>query len=529
MTEIPPPLPKTPVPSPWPKLRSSSSAAAAAFVAASAAAEAAAPDVIFGRKDSDGDAAFHDAMPLITVHTEQHRAPDDVVVDDDKGGGAEQEIADASEGNEGAEAAAVENEYAVPLRKPARSQGDAAAQAHSASTEAPRAAMALPSGDVSKRSSPFDRLGAAFSRLLDKDKDGGTKSDKQLQRLSWNPTSNDSLDCGGDQEKSSGERNSLMTRGTNFLRRSFRVKSTADSDSVDESLPPKSPRSPLPALPGDGEFEPKFSLNVSGSRASVFSEELVASLACSSCSRYMQAPIEQCRRGHNVCRHCCARAARNHHRCPAEGCGARLAGLRNRLAEEVAAKLLFPCANAHVGCTRQVPSDELEFHEPRCPFRLYKCLINVATGVPCPWEGRRTELEAHVRDKHYNYYSSQETTKWRWAPNLVVPMRDYQLLSAHGELFWYCAAQDPKQMRLCWFVSLVGPDVQAMRHNFIFRLTSEDGRILEFTCPTLPDYAVPDAVIEGGRCADLSYAQALSMMDDGKILTFSVTITKDDS
>ncbi|GLH17238.1 Probable E3 ubiquitin-protein ligase sinah, partial [Gryllus bimaculatus] len=84
-------------------------------------------------------------------------------------------------------------------------------------------------------------------------------------------------------------------------------------------------------------------------RQSVYNEDLVASLVCAACAHYMVAPIEQCKRGHNICKFCRRRA--HQHRCPV--CSARLSGIRNVVAEDMARKLLFPCVHAHAGCSRQ--------------------------------------------------------------------------------------------------------------------------------------------------------------------------------
>ncbi|GLG99365.1 Protein of unknown function [Gryllus bimaculatus] len=174
-----------------------------------------------------------------------------------------------------------------------------------------------------------------------------------------------------------------------------------------------------------------------------------------------------------------------------------------------------------------VPNDELEFHEPRCPYRVYNCLINVASGVPCKWEGRRVDLEEHVAAMHPRYYSAQETTKWRWSPNLLVKMEDFQLISAFGELFWYCAAQDPERLRVCWFVQHIGYDQDSLKYEFRFAFTDEEkDRRLELACTTLPDYSSVGSIVESGRCLDMSYQQALSFVDEEGTIKFSVTIYK---
>jgi E3 ubiquitin-protein ligase SIAH1 len=119
---------------------------------------------------------------------------------------------------------------------------------------------------------------------------------------------------------------------------------------------------------------------------------IVDLLECPVCLTTMKPPIYQCRSGHSVCGECKERVED----CPT--CRGAFIDTRNRIVEELAYKVRYPCINKFRGCNEKAQHKDMEKHESVCPHRMYHCLVAKDNG--CTWTGPHSDIVAHTEQKH---------------------------------------------------------------------------------------------------------------------------------
>lgn len=115
-------------------------------------------------------------------------------------------------------------------------------------------------------------------------------------------------------------------------------------------------------------------------------ENVIEKLKCSECGSYLScAPIMMKSDGNSVCGRC---------ELPEE----ELPGARNKVYEEVASVVSFPCRYREEGCSKKLPWDNVKQHEEQCDFRIYECPV-IPNGT-CSWTGTHSQLLDHYKDDH---------------------------------------------------------------------------------------------------------------------------------
>ncbi|XP_068082071.1 E3 ubiquitin-protein ligase siah2 isoform X2 [Anabrus simplex] len=196
----------------------------------------------------------------------------------------------------------------------------------------------------------------------------------------------------------------------------------------------------------------------------VAQEELLKEMECPVCYKYMVLVIEECSNGHCICSSC----RKNLSSCPQ--CKAAFSGHRNRLAESMAAKLIFPCQNADVGCSEMTNGSKLLEHQSVCSLRMYNCYI-----PKCEWIGRSYDILDHFKVEHNaNLLNGKENTiVWRNV-NFENSKKAYYLIKVNEALFIYVQEVIQKSNIFAHCVQYIGPKENASDFQYKLELISND-------------------------------------------------------
>ncbi|XP_077288754.1 E3 ubiquitin-protein ligase siah-1-like [Arctopsyche grandis] len=190
---------------------------------------------------------------------------------------------------------------------------------------------------------------------------------------------------------------------------------------------------------------------------------LLKELECTSCNKYMAAPIRQCISGHSMCEKCGDKNA-------CAKCRSVISKVRNIHLENIAFKVKYPCKNLEGGCDSMFTHSELQNHEERCCHRLHTCLLNEGY---CTWTGRITDLKSHSLYAH-----SREKVmpkKSLFICNGFKDITDYvRLVAAYKEVFWFFHVK--RENTAYWAIQYLGPDVKCGNFNFDLKIHHAEDR-----------------------------------------------------
>ncbi|XP_068084163.1 E3 ubiquitin-protein ligase sina-like [Anabrus simplex] len=203
---------------------------------------------------------------------------------------------------------------------------------------------------------------------------------------------------------------------------------------------------------------------ITGSAESQPSVDLLKSLECPVCFKYMTSTIHNCVSGHSICSSCKKKGVST---CPV--CRAGLSSGRNYVAEEMAKHILFPCENKDRDCTVRVLGSEVEQHQLNCPRRFYKC------PMVCTWTGGRDQLTKHYTDQHAGYILNSGVGDWTWQGSFLA-VKYYYLMCVQKELFFWFVSVNPNKRYLTSCVHYIGDAEEATMFTYTATLMSKDGR-----------------------------------------------------
>ncbi|ESQ47280.1 hypothetical protein EUTSA_v10027864mg [Eutrema salsugineum] len=119
-------------------------------------------------------------------------------------------------------------------------------------------------------------------------------------------------------------------------------------------------------------------------------------LDCPICFEAFTIPIFQCDNGHLACSSCCAKLS---DKCPS--CASPIGHIRCRAMESVLESILIPCANAKLGCAKNVSYGKVSTHEKECAFSLCSCPV-----LDCNYTGPYKDLYDHYKFTHRKKWST---------------------------------------------------------------------------------------------------------------------------
>ncbi|PSN32673.1 hypothetical protein C0J52_25928 [Blattella germanica] len=115
-------------------------------------------------------------------------------------------------------------------------------------------------------------------------------------------------------------------------------------------------------------------------------------LKCQRCTNQMRPPFKMCPSGHIACNKCSSKTCQR--------CNENVTAVINTTMEKIALELTYPCLYNEKGCTETKVLTDMAFHENQCEFRPYICPM---FKKECLWTGLRTEIPAHLFEKHMAY------------------------------------------------------------------------------------------------------------------------------
>nr|CAD7601990.1 unnamed protein product [Timema genevievae] len=202
-----------------------------------------------------------------------------------------------------------------------------------------------------------------------------------------------------------------------------------------------------------------------------FRENLLSVLTCPRCKEYLDPPIIICETGHNLCHRC----RPDQQTCTV--CLRPLLDTRNFSLEGIAREVTYPCRYRGQGCRESFPMVDIAVHHGRCHFRVYNCPGRILEK--CRWQGRRAEMETHLRDVHTNIHISFKTVKSSLVSWEITNSECYQDSHHFGyafdEVFLFQKAFDVSQRKLCMAVKCLCPQDRVGRFRYQFRMTKNGG------------------------------------------------------
>lgn len=125
----------------------------------------------------------------------------------------------------------------------------------------------------------------------------------------------------------------------------------------------------------------------------------ISNLKCWLCQKYLSVPpIMTNKKGENICGRC--------HTDPT------LKGtvlFRNKIYEEAAKQLNFPCFNAKEGCNEIIKIGQAKKHEKGCSFDKYCCSHIIQNK--CEWKGPYQKIVSHISSQHPDKLGSNPFVK----------------------------------------------------------------------------------------------------------------------
>jgi E3 ubiquitin-protein ligase SIAH1 len=249
---------------------------------------------------------------------------------------------------------------------------------------------------------------------------------------------------------------------------------------------------------------------------------IVDLLECPVCLRTMKPPMYQCLNGHSVCGECKSRKMG----CPT--CRGKIIDTRNRIVEELAYKVRYPCINKVRGCYENTHLKDMEKHESVCPHRMYHCLVDKDNG--CTWTGKRSDILPHTEEKHNEFI-------YRWDCNLIVDegfnfneqWKFSNIILFRGEIFWYRSELDPLKRMLYEAVQYIGPEENASKYAYKHTLVSPSGdKKWTFQNVVKCETDELENMRDLRECFVMDYDTLKMFAQDGKAFKFTVEMCKEE-
>jgi E3 ubiquitin-protein ligase SIAH1 len=247
---------------------------------------------------------------------------------------------------------------------------------------------------------------------------------------------------------------------------------------------------------------------------------IVELLECPVCVTTMKPPIFQCRSGHSVCSECKPRVAK----CPT--CRRSFTATRNRLAEEFAYKVKYPCKNTVRGCNEKVPLEAMKKHESVCPYRMYHCLVGREDG--CTWTGPRSAILPHTKQKHGKciYRINPHALKFKKF-YLFRKRKVSRIFPFCGEIFLFRSERDPQKRTLCDVMQYIGPEDNASKYAYEHRLVSPSGdQKLTFVNVVKSETDEITNTLEMRKCFVMDYDTLKNFTQKGKAFKYEIKMCK---
>jgi E3 ubiquitin-protein ligase SIAH1 len=241
-------------------------------------------------------------------------------------------------------------------------------------------------------------------------------------------------------------------------------------------------------------------------------------LECPVCMDIMRAPILQCKNGHNICS-VCKLKLRN---CPT--CRAEFIEARSLALEKLSQILRFPCANSKIGCTEKLPIHNIMKHNISCPYRIHKCLL----GLPgsCSWEGRRTDILQHAKEKHEVYAFDSRVDRFSEYEDWKETMEGAVLCTMSEEIFLLRKKRDSNKRKYYEAVQYIGPAENASKYRYKHHLVSPGGhKEMTVECIVRSDTESMEQIIETGECFIMDYDMAKTFIGREGRIGWTVTIS----
>jgi E3 ubiquitin-protein ligase SIAH1 len=249
---------------------------------------------------------------------------------------------------------------------------------------------------------------------------------------------------------------------------------------------------------------------------------IVDLLECPVCLTTMKPPMYQCRSGHSVCGECKERVKH----CPT--CRGAFIDTRNRIAEELANKVRYPCKNTFHGCNEKAYLKDMEKHESVCPHRMYHCLVAKDNG--CTWTGKRSDLLRHTKKKHDKNIVRRQLCKLKHNKLNFFQRYTYsKIFLLRGEIFWLRSDLDPLKRKLYEAVQYIGPAENASKYAYEHRFVSPSGdKKFTYVNAVKSDTADLMNIQELQKCFVMDYDTLKLFAQNGKDLNYTVKVCKQD-
>jgi hypothetical protein len=190
--------------------------------------------------------------------------------------------------------------------------------------------------------------------------------------------------------------------------------------------------------------------------------------------------------------------------CPT--CWGPFSFFRNRLAEALASKVIYPCKYTVHGCNEKAPLRAMKKHESVCPHRMYHCLVGEEDG--CIWTGPRSDILRHTEEKHGDdcIYRSFPCEFYYETFNILEEYYFSSIFSFCGEIFWVRSESDPQNRKLYEVVQYIGPEDNASKYAYEHRLVSPSGeQKLTFVNVVKSETDELEDIYESRKCFVMEY------------------------
>lgn len=158
------------------------------------------------------------------------------------------------------------------------------------------------------------------------------------------------------------------------------------------------------------------------------SEGVLRELECPVCIEYMLPPIELCKNGHSICRHCRLKLQE----CPT--CRNPFVNIRNLALENLTKKVKYPCTNRKFGCKETHYVDFITTHQGICPYAPNVCPF--IEENKCSWADHISDMKTHLLECHSEDVRV-ETEETSFVINTEsVELKGCKVVFAHNETFY---------------------------------------------------------------------------------------------
>lgn len=152
--------------------------------------------------------------------------------------------------------------------------------------------------------------------------------------------------------------------------------------------------------------------------------------------------------------------------------------IENKVYEELASIVLFPCCNKNEGCESKLSFGKIHDHEQDCKYRKYNCPMSIPYN--CTWKGRLKNIKSHCEKNHAEqiiYHPCQLEVDIR------KKFENYFLVIVYDILFLLQVSCNVAVDKIWYCVRFIGNLKFAKQFNFVVRIGNkikiENDKIVE--------------------------------------------------